>query len=327
MARKDIQTEYGSARKTSEGVLDEIYQQPNGSSPQFQNGKDGDVYEELWKGPYEHLKDVGAGAVMGITIKIDAVRPSFGGKWVSRFDPPKLQNGYSWFVKSINVDESQPSGSHALLRITYVARKSDWGNGQFTDDKQDVWSLTWGAYNVPALAFCSNGIDDKTGKRKTGAEYDKSAFAWKVTHCASYQHEVEGDKGNSYVWYENGERLELNDKEKDVYDRYVNNIVATYHYPIITRTQTYYLKQNTTWSEVIGMDIDRQKELDDGCPFKFPSDAKWKFMLVADNVTVTQGGPEGVKTYVYVKTWHGSIKFEEKFYSDDDSKRWGLGSL
>ena len=51
------------------------------------------------------------------------------------------------------------------------------------------------------------------------------------------------------MWYENGERLELNDNEKDVYDRYVNNLVATYHYPIITRTQTYYLKPNTTNKE------------------------------------------------------------------------------
>lgn len=326
MADKDIQTKYGPAKKGKEGVLDEVYQQPTGTSPQFQNGKEGDIYEELWKGPYEQLKNIGAGPVMGVALKIDEVRPNFGGKWVSRFDPPELKSGNSWFVKSISVDENQPSGGHCLLRIVYVARPTDWANGQFTDDKQDVWALTWGAYNAPAVAFCSNGID-KEGKRKTGEEYDKSAFAWKVTHCASYQHEVEGDKGNSYVWYENGERLELNDKEKDVYDRHVNNLVATYHFPIITRTQTYYLKPTTVWSEVMGLDIDQEKKLDDGCPFKFPSDDKWKFRLVADNVTVTQGGPDGVKTYVYVKTWWGSKKLEEKYYSDDASKRWELGSL
>lgn len=326
MATKDIQPNYGSARKTSEGVLDEVYQQPTGSSPQFQNGKEGDIYEELWKGPYEKLKDVGGGSVLGVTLKIDDKRPTFGGKWISRFDPPKLPNGYSWFIKSISIDESQPSGSHALIRILYVARKSDWSNGQFTDDKQDVWNLTWGAYNLPSLAFCSNGRD-KDGKRKSGSAYDNSAFAWKVTHCASYQHEVEGDKGESYVWYENGEKLELNTNEQLVYDKYVNSVVATYHYPIVTRTQTYYLKPSTVWSKVIGLNIDEENEIDDGCPFKFPSNDNWKFMLVSDNVTVTQGGPDGVKTYVHVKTWWGSKKFDEQYYSKDSSKRWEIGSL
>lgn len=328
MADKDIQPNYGPAAKTSEGVLDCIYQQPTGNSPQFSNGKEGDIYEEQWKGPYNHLKNIGTGSVFGVQIIIDKKRPSFGGKWISRFDPPALNGAYAWFVSKVSVEEANPSGSHAILKITYIARKSNWGEGMFTDEKQDVWSLSWSTYNVPAVGFCSNGIDPDTGKRKTGKEYDESAFAWKVTHCASYQHEVENDKGNSYVWYENGQRLELNDKEKEVYDKHVNNVCANYHFPVVTRTQTFYLKPTTVWSKVIGSDIDEEHDLDNGCPFKFPTGSKWKFVCVADNVQVTSGGKDdGVKTYVYTKTWWGSKHPDPKFYSPEKDVRWEVGGL
>ena len=46
------------------------------------------------------------------------------------------------------------------------------------------------------------------------------------------------EEGNSIA-------MTLNDDEKKVYDRYVNNINAVYHYPIITKTTTYYLKKDT----------------------------------------------------------------------------------
>ena len=83
--------------------------------------------------------------------------------------------------------------------------------------------------------------------------------------------------------------MTLNDDEKKVYDRYVNNINAVYHYPIITKTTTYYLKKDTVWSKTMGLDIDdiNNPETDGDMPFKFSStdQGKWEFVKVADNVT------------------------------------------
>lgn len=340
MAKKDDIPYNGPVKKSIDGILNCMVQQPNDQSPHLENGEKANKYQEKWKGPYDKVKNVSSGTLFGATIKIDEKRPNFGGQWISRYTVPTPPEGKDWFISGITVDE-QTAGDHAILKIDYTARPVGWGAGQFYDDTDVVWTLSWQSYNATALAFCSNGIDPNTGDRRQGDKYKESAFAWRVTHCASYQHEIdtadtdEAVQKNAYTWQEidengNSVKMELNDNEKMVYDRYVNNVNATYHYPIITKTTTYYLKKDTVWSKTVGLNIDEinDPETDGDMPFKFSNteQGKWEFIKVADNVTMNFDN-ENYKKYVFTETWWGAKKWDEKYYSDKTDKRWKLGDL
>lgn len=340
MANEDKIPYNGPVKKAPAGILDCMVMQPNDQTPHLENGEKADKYSEKWKGPYDKVKDVAKAPIYGLRLRIDDKRPNFSGNWISRYDPPSPPEGKEWFITGLTVEE-QTAGDHAILKIDYTARDAGWGAGQFYDDADVVWTLTWQSYNATALAFCSNGIDPDTGERKTGDKYKNSSFAWHVTHCASYQHQIDNSgtedaiEKNAYTWMETDEEgnsiaMTLNDDEKKVYDRYVNNINAVYHYPIITKTTTYYLKKDTVWSKTMGLDIDdiNDPETDGNMPFKFSNtdQGKWEFVKVADNVTMNFDN-ENYKKYVFTETWWGARKWDEKYYSPNSDKRWQLGGL
>lgn len=123
------------------------------------------------------------------------------------------------------------------------------------------------------------------------------------------------EKDYMYSWVDpvTGEVMTLNNIEKAIFKKYINDKQPIFHYPVITHTLVYHCPKGSTYKPKIVEDLDEVKdkpEKGDGedCPFDLNN---YKWLKTGSNITCTLNADES-KDMQIVETWWGA-------YTDKDA--------
>lgn len=352
--------------KQTESALDCMVLQPLDDYGTYNDGGN-ESYVEIWKGPVTAMTNVTNGFnVMGVIFRVGAERPIIqGGRWVRRFDPPALPQGWFWMVDEITVEECKPAGDHAFLRVKYVARNSEWsarsadGGGRM-DQSKEKWSLEWQSRSATPLIYLAR----KFGKlrfvkwvnpsvKKEGEDWeldedkdpDMAVFAKMAIDAAQAQKADSRIRLGKYqfVWkdivYELPETCtptERNVNPREVVDKFIKGVNPLLHYPVLKKVTAANFKRsewNTfpKWDSAIGekgQPIARFIDME----VDFPEDCPFDFdsddpyrWIKVSDNFETDMVTRGQLTYTRTEIWWGDLWWDPQYYSALRSTRWVIG--
>lgn len=334
---------YGPAPTDLSGVLSQFVRIPCENSPSEQNGEL--TYTEKWKGPYEDAKDLLTKVASGYTIS--QVHLALGANRVERFETPTCpaRAGGVWIMDGVQVQELE-AGSHAIVTFTYKPVGSSSGGG--TDiPEQDVWSLSWEAYQVTPWAFCKN--DDYSlesynwspSDTPPDPDWSKCANRAYIEQCVNAPSwEIKGD-GKWMVWTpdENAPdfRKYLPVANQAIYKKVALQRNATYHHPILVhQTAKSTTVSAATYDDPIGGGIDHITSLPSGCPYSLSG---WEWVKTGDDMT-QQKVKSGTTTTIFTRrqVWCGYpvSGIDKNYYGNGtfahteqgiQSGRWPIGGV
>ena len=320
-----------TARVDGDGILQDFIAQP--VSAQYQNN--GDSFTEKFKGPYSEMINVTNGyKVAGVTFIIGNPRPSLGSRFKSAYDPPAIPTEFEWIVKRIQAEEMGP-GDHGLLTIEYEPRKYSNEIRNYRS-KQENWNISWQSQSLNVLAYCKND----------GKPDSQNANSQNIVACARGKRPDPGDvnaEDYAYSWIDPAtqETKTLNDIEKAIFRKYINDKNPIFHYPVITHTQVIHCAKGYDMSPKIAQDLDEVKDnLDENkgtkCPFDL-TDFTW--LRTGSNITCSIN-TDGTKDYTIVDTWWGAKTnkdngqgWDGNFYKngtifdEKSGETWNLGKM
>lgn len=321
-----------TARVNGDGILQDFIAQP--VSAQYQNN--GDSFTEKFKGPYSEMINVTNGyKVAGVTFSVGQPRPNLGSRFKSEYNPPATPTGFQWIVKRIQAEELGP-GDHGLLTIEYEPMK--WNASEIRNyrSKQETWNINWQSQSLNVLAYCK---DD-------GKPDSENANSQNIVACARGKRPDSNDvdeEDYAYSWIDPAtqETKTLNDIEKAIFRKYINDKNPIFHYPVITHTQVIHIPNGGTFRAKIATDLDEvSKDLDNNsgkdCPFDV-GDFQW--LHTGSNITC-QFNADDSKDYTVVDTWWGAENkkndgkgWDGNFYKngtifdEKSDKHWQLGKM
>lgn len=272
--------------------------------------------------------------VAGAKFVVGQPRPNLSGRFKIDYNPPSTPSGYSWVVRRIQAEELG-AGDHGLLTVEYEPVKYSSEIRNFKS-KQENWSITWQSQSLNVLSYCKD--DGKPDSEKANSQ--------NITQCARGKRpdpsEV-SDEDYAYSWVDptTGETKTLNDIEKAIFRKYVNDKNPIFHYPVITHTQIVHCEKGAGFKPKIADDLDEvSKNLDSNsgnqCPFDL-GDFEW--LHTGSNVTC-QFNADDTKDYTVTDTWWGAEVdkdagkgWDGNFYKNgtifdkDSDKHWDLGAM
>lgn len=320
-----------AARVDSDGILRDFIAQP--VSAQYQNN--GDSFTEKFKGPYSEMINVTDGyKVAGITFRVGKPRPNLGARFKSEYATPATPRDFVWVVKRIQAEELG-AGDHGLLTIEYEPMKYSNEIRNFRS-KQETWNISWQSQSLNVLAYCKND----------GKPESENANSQNIVACARGKRPDPGEveeEDYAYSWIDPAtqEVKKLNDIEKAIFRKYINDKNPIFHYPVITHTQVIHCAKGYNMNPKIAEDLDEVKdnpEENNGTPCPFDLD-NFKWLRTGSNITCSINADE-TKDYTIVDTWWGAKTDKNKgqgwdgnFYKngtefdEKSDETWQLGKM
>lgn len=331
----NIPTYYGSvAIKTqagttdldnqTQGALDCCVQQPT----RFSYGRDGAAHlEEQFKCPISKVTKLDPNAESTAYKVYDSVfQPGYvhpeiqnDTNFVCRFLPPQPPIDTSWVVESVSVQELTP-GDHCLLTVTSKAEFWNTSDTELGSDlvEGDTWNLEWREIDMSVLTYCKNAggsphwerfipnANDDILKPDASKEV-QTAEATYIKECAqSSNYNARWGQLGAYEWVRNLSVYSLNDKEKQIFQYYINNINPRMHVPVLTHTITSkYSKYGEKWRDLFG----RIKHI----PYKHDTDGTHVGNII-DTVLKSSQLTDGMPNGCPYDTWYTDKNGNEQRY-------------
>lgn len=268
------------------GILAQLVVQPASGSPHYDSN--GGHYTEIWKGPYNILRQLPSlttgtvsgypKVVVGYDIPIIPLK-SF------KIDRPPVPDGMSWVVTDVNVEEIE-AGDHGKLTINcYLSNPYDWSSSSSAKQiSETTWEVGTNNFTRDIFSYCgpSEGANPNVYRlKKWMAEPD----TYLQVH---YEFKSPG-----------GEVLDLLAADKALAGKIQKGERKIYDWnPVI--------KKNTKWSGFkipnFGKDINTISKVTDlSCPFANDL-TSYEFLKTNDNITYD------VKTHVISRSeiWNGA---------------------
>ena len=335
-----IQLDYrGPAPTNAQGILNCYVLQPTDSAPELV----GNVprYRETWKGPYLYAKELAKET--GIPLTTLHTRMGTGLELIRSYDVPTCptidgQQLY-WKVTSIKIQELE-AGDHALVTIDCEGANDLYDvQTLLSDQKQDVWSLSYQTVTYSPYAFCSNQ-EPKTSPQSWSPGYDTaqhptpdwSDYAHRTNIAQAFQYPncfpVDKTTGKSnFLVFETVPpdantltpvREYLNPAESAIAKKIYLDKNVIYHTPIVTH-QTVERTTASKYQNTLGYNLDHLEELPSDCPYKF-EDEKWEWLKIADDCTQQKNKVESgwESTFTRRQVWQGFPKdsCDKNFYGN-----------
>lgn len=331
-----------------------LWQQPSFTSPSS-GEKGAGVYTEKWKGSYDKLKDIPGNLSAGMSVNdVHTALIGAGFTLSSAYNIPDAgqfvgKDGKThtahWQWNSANVIELV-AGALAELELQYK-REGDVDQTPPKPDSEE-WGVTWQAYTVSPYAFCAqdNHQDLKVTSQQQAPDNQKSnrnhiKTAYNVMQNTDSQTATVGvyNPAGSTVG-----ALRLNKHEKAILDKVMQEKVALYHYPVITRRAAYNDRPielsgsilSTDTQGLLGEGIDCIRILPNSCPIEvappaWDSQAQWEWVLIDDQARIIVEPGLSTCSAVRQVQWQGSLSADVNFYGDSNigelSGRWKMGDM
>lgn len=321
-----------TAKVNSEGILATFVAQPVTST--YQNN--GDSFIEKWKGPYSEMRNVKNGyKVFNVTFSVGKVRPALpDNTWQAQFQPPELPAGYSWIIQKITA-EQLGAGDHGLLTIEYLPMKYSSEIRNFKS-RQESWNINWQSSSLNVLAYCKND----------GKADSETANSQNIIQCARGKrpdpNDVDEDK-YAYSWIDpaTNEVRTLNEIERAIFRKYINDKNPIFHYPVITHTQIIHCEKGYSFNPKIVDDLDEVTSSVDqnggtACPFDLDG---FEWLHSGSNINCQINADE-THDYTLTDTWWGAKSnknagqgWDGNFYKDgsivdeESDETWKLGKM
>lgn len=335
------------------------------ANPEQNNGG---RYEEEWKGAYNKLKDLPMAFKLAddITDVHQKIRSAgfelqrefnipFAGEYTETTGGSTTTKTAKWMFSSAYVEEIE-AGKLGILHIVY--EPDVYVGSSSTIDKNepiiDNWSTTWQAYTVHPYAFCKQ--DQHADKLVTDPEPAPDTQASNRQHIKDYLAYTQNTNSatQTYGVYPPGGNIaglvQLNKHEKAIADKVLQEKVALYHYPMLTRRQVWQFDEVPSRFPIdqIGKDVDIAKGFSEwgSAMDTLPSDllitesdwmdtagAVWKYLKTSDDTSYNVDKTTGQCTLTRTQVWQGVIDPDKNFYGDDydpsdiKESRWVVGQM
>lgn len=331
-----------------------LWQQPSFTSPSTGERGAG-TYTEKWKGAYDRLKDIPGNLSAGMSVN-DVHTKLVGSGFIlsSAYNIPdagqyigadgNLHTAH-WQWNSATVIELV-AGALAEIELQYK-REGDKDEQDIKPDSEE-WGISWQAYTVSPYSFCAqdNHQDVKTTAAQQAPD-DQKSNRNHIKTAYNVMQNTDSQTATVGVYTPAGSTtgaLQLNKHEKAILNKVMQEKVALYHYPIITRRAAYNDRPielsadilSTDTQGLLGAGIDCIRTLPTSCPIEvappvWDSGAQWQWVLIDDQAKITLSPGLSTCSAVRQAQWQGSLSADVNFYGDTDigeiSGRWKIGDM